>query len=366
MKLSEFDYALPAERIAQRPAERRDASRLLVLPRRAGAPQHRRFAELEQLLGTGDLLVLNDTRVIPARLHGRKQPSGGRVELLLDRPLDEAEWGPAGWAQTWTALVRASKPLRSGGTVELGAGARADYLGRTAEGSARLRLVIDPSALGCAPERALARLLERRGQVPLPAYIRRSGPDDSRAGEDRQRYQTVYAARDGAVAAPTAGLHFTPALLERLAARGVELCRVTLHVGPGTFLPVRGEDVAAHRMHPERYHIDAAAAEQLRNARAAGRRLVAVGTTVVRTLEAAWDEARGGPRPGSGLTDLFIRPGYRFQAVDALLTNFHLPRSTLLMLVCAFAGRDRVLAAYRQAVERGYRFYSYGDAMLLA
>jgi len=353
--LSDYDYPLPEGLIARHPLDRRDASRLLVLDRRSGARGHRRFTDWPGLLRAGDLLVLNDARVIPARLFGRKRGSGGRVELLLVRPdaetpTDAALQGPAG-ALTWVCLGQASKGLKAGVVVELDGGAEATILDSMGEGELRVRFA--------APE-SLGALLEHAGTLPLPPYLERE-PEDA----DRTRYQTVYARVAGSVAAPTAGLHLTEAMLADLERRGVERAFVTLDVGPGTFLPVRGEDESQHRMHPERYQVPPATASAFARARRDGRRVVAVGTTVVRTLESAV-QPDGSLRPGPGSTTLFIRPGHRFAAVDALLTNFHLPRSTLLMLVSAFAGRDPVLAAYREAVEQHYRLFSYGDAMFIA
>jgi S-adenosylmethionine:tRNA ribosyltransferase-isomerase len=340
MRISDFDYALPEELVAQEPLPERDASRLLVVPR-SGPLEHRRFPDLEALLRPGDLLVLNDTRVIPARLVGAKG-SGGRCELLLLEPLDPDR-------ARWRALGQASKPIRPGTRLSFGALA-ATVEAAGGDGFFDVRFDVAGEALDAA--------LEREGRVPLPPYIRRAPRP-----EDRERYQTVVAREPGSAAAPTAGLHFTPRLLERLAARGVRRAFVTLHVGPGTFLPVRGDDLDGHRMHEERFHVPRETAEAFAACRAAGRRVVAVGTTAVRALESAWEG--GGLRTGSGRTALFVRPGHPFRAVDALVTNLHLPRSTLLVLVCAFGGQDRVLAAYREAVEARYRFFSYGDAMLL-
>ena len=355
MALSDYDYSLPDGLIARVPLERRDASRLLVLDRRTGARLHRRFADWPGLLRDGDLLVLNDARVIPARLLGRKRGSGGRVELLLVRPdaetaTDAALQGPAG-ALTWVCLGQASKGLKVGAVVELDGGAEATIVGSMGEGELRVRFA--------APE-SLGALVAKVGALPLPPYLERE-PEEA----DRVRYQTVYARVAGSVAAPTAGLHLTEAMLADLERRGVQRAFITLDVGPGTFLPVRGEDESQHRMHPERYHVPPATTAALARARREGRRVVAVGTTVVRTLESTV-QPDGTLRSGPGSTTLFIRPGHRFDAVDALLTNFHLPRSTLLMLVSAFAGRESVLAAYRDAVEQRYRFFSYGDAMFIA
>jgi S-adenosylmethionine:tRNA ribosyltransferase-isomerase len=341
MELSDFDYELPEELVAQEPVTPRDASRLLVLPA-AGPPEHRRFPELEALLAPGDLLVFNDTKVIPARLVGRKE-TGGRIELLLCEPLE------GGLGRRWRAMGQASKPIRPGTVVRLeGLSVRIEE--DEGEGFYVVRLDAEGAALEAA--------LSRAGRIPLPPYIRRApGPLDA------ERYQTIWARAPGSAAAPTAGLHFTAPLLARLAARGVRRTAVTLHVGPGTFLPVRGGSIEAHRMHPERYEVPAAAAAEIAGCRASGGRIVAVGTTTVRTLESAFDGER--VAPGAGRTALFVRPGYRFRAVDALLTNFHLPRSTLLMLACAFGGTARVLGAYRESVRLRYRFFSYGDAMLL-
>jgi S-adenosylmethionine:tRNA ribosyltransferase-isomerase len=341
VNISEFDYALPEELVAQEPVSPRDASRLLVLPGE-GPADHRTFAELDQLLRPGDLLVFNDTKVIPARLVGRK-PSGGKVEILLCEPLE------GGTGRRWRAMGQASKPIREGSALEFD-GLAARVLAAEGEGF----YVVELDREGAALEAALA----RAGRIPLPPYIRRE------PGElDRARYQTIWAREPGSAAAPTAGLHFTEALLARLDARGVRRASVTLHVGPGTFLPVRGDSIEQHRMHAERYEVSQGTAGEIAACRARGGRIVAVGTTSVRTLESAFDRDR--VAPGSGRTSLFIRPGYAFRAVDALVTNFHLPRSTLLMLVCGFAGTERVLEAYRDAVTRRYRFFSYGDAMLL-
>jgi S-adenosylmethionine:tRNA ribosyltransferase-isomerase len=349
VKTSDFDYELPEELIAQEPVSPRDASRLLLL-RPGGPPEHRAFAELDRLLAPGDLLVFNDTKVIPARLVGRKarpagpgQASGGKVELLLCEPLE------GGTGCRWRAMGQASKPIREGAALEFD-GLSARVVASEGEGF----YVVELDREGAALEAAL----ERAGRIPLPPYIKRE------PGElDRERYQTIWARAPGSAAAPTAGLHFTESLLARLEARGVRRASVTLHVGPGTFLPVRGESIEHHRMHPERYQVSEATAAEIAACRARAGRIVAVGTTSVRTLESAFDGTR--VAPGSGRTGLFIRPGHDFRAVDALVTNFHLPRSTLLMLVCALGGTARVLSAYREAVARRYRFFSYGDAMLL-
>jgi S-adenosylmethionine:tRNA ribosyltransferase-isomerase len=298
--------------------------------------QHRGVRELPELLRAGDLLVANDAKVIPARLHGRKAETGGKVELLLVEPLGGADW---------LALGQASKPLRAGQRIEV-SNNFVQILQIRGEGELVVRLPLEGDALW--------EFLDRAGELPLPPYIAHApGP------QDRERYQTVFARERGAVAAPTAGLHFTPQLIEALRLAGVGLVQVTLHVGPGTFLPVRAQRTEEHRMHSERYEVSIATAEAIARARAKGGRVVAVGTTALRTLEASQG------RPGPGATDLFITPGYTFRAVDGLFTNFHLPRSTLVMLVAAFAGLDRIKSAYREAAARRYRFFSYGDAMLL-
>ena len=332
LRTSDFDYHLPPEAIAQHPGERGE-SRLLMLGRTTA---ERRFAELPDLLDPGDLLVVNDTRVIPARLRARR-PTGGRVEILLVERQESASW----WC-----LLRPGRRLPPGAplAVEGGPSARVE---ERADGRFRLTF-----------EQPIEPLLKEIGETPLPPYIDR--PVEPR---DRERYQTVYAARPGAVAAPTAGLHFTPALLTALERRGIRQASLTLHVGPGTFRPVKAENPEEHVMDAERFEIPAATAEAVAATRRNGRRVVAVGTTVVRSLETA-ATSDGLVAAGAGRTGLYIRPGYGFRVVDRLITNFHLPRSTLLMLVCAFAGRNRVLDAYRQAVGSGFRFYSYGDAML--
>jgi len=331
--LADFDYELPEELIAQAPLPERDASRLLFLPRRDGAVQHRAVRDLPDLLRSGDLLVVNDARVIPARLHGHKEGSGGKVELLLVEPLSGTEW---------LALGQASKPFREGMRVEV-LGSSIEIARVLGGGELVVRLPLQGDALWS--------FLDEAGEMPLPPYIRHApGPTD------RERYQTVFARERGAVAAPTAGLHFTPALVEALRARRIAVAPITLHVGPGTFLPVRSARVEDHRMHRERYFLPEETARALQ---CAGR-VIAVGTTALRTLEAS------GGRPGPGATDLFITPGYEFRAVDGLFTNFHLPKSTLFMLVAAFAGLGRIRSAYREAIAARYRFFSYGDAMLIA
>jgi S-adenosylmethionine:tRNA ribosyltransferase-isomerase len=340
MLVSDYDYHLPPEQIAQHPHPERDGARLLVLDRSAAGQDHRAIRDLPSLLAPGSLLVVNDTRVIAARMFARK-PTGGRVELFrIERAAD---------GRAWRCLHRSSKALKPGTlSVERAPDLTAEILSVDGEYAT---VVFSPEAQ-----------LEQAGEVPLPPYITR---DEGRSDPgDRERYQTVFARVDGAVAAPTAGLHFTPTLLEALAGRGVERCAVTLHVGPGTFAPLRSERVDDNRLHAERYEVSEAAADALNRARAEGRSIVAVGTTVARTLESSIRDD-GKFRSGTGSTDLFIRPGFRFRAVDALITNFHLPRSSLLMLVSALAGRERILSAYAEAVQRGYRFFSYGDATLI-
>jgi S-adenosylmethionine:tRNA ribosyltransferase-isomerase len=352
MRLSDFDYPLPRERIAQRPLEDRAASRMLVLYREGQCWEDRMFRELPSFLRPGDCLVLNDSRVFPARLLGqragvralrvgKKNPARklhlkGQVEVFLLRPLP-------GDATLWQALVRPGRKMHIGERVRFGEELEAEIVGRGELGERTLRL-------RCSGD--LYETFERVGHMPLPPYIRR--PDEPL---DRERYQTVYAARTGSVAAPTAGLHFMPEILEACRAAGAEIARITLHVGLGTFQPIHTELVEDHRLDPEVFEINEENARKLREAQ----RLVVVGTTSVRTIETvAPDFSRR-----AGETALFIYPGFHFQATGALLTNFHLPRSSLLVLVCAFAGRDLVLAAYRHAVEAGYRFYSYGDCMLI-
>jgi S-adenosylmethionine:tRNA ribosyltransferase-isomerase len=354
MRTADFNYALPEHLIAQRPAAQRDQSRLLVLDRATGQIAHRRtFRDLLGWLRPGDLLVLNNTRVIPARLRGRKQGSGGDIEVLL---VEENSWND------WWALLRPGKRVRAGtnlvfGLAPLGATVSATVLEKNPEGHCRLRF----SGLEDIRGR-----LEELGEIPLPPYITRR-PE----GEDRERYQTVFAQREGSVAAPTAGLHFTTELLQTIRELGVTIQYVTLHVGLGTFAPVKASTTEDHMMHEEQFSLTAATAESINAARSAGRRIVAVGTTTVRVLESVAREQGGRLVAREGRTRIFIYPPFRFQAVDGLLTNFHLPQSTLLMLVSAFAapgemrGRELILKAYAEAVREEYRFFSYGDAMLI-
>jgi S-adenosylmethionine:tRNA ribosyltransferase-isomerase len=332
MDVAEFDYQLPPELIAQSPLPERDASRLLVLYKMAGL-SHRMVRELPQLLRPGDVLVANDAKVIPARLRGRKAGTGGQVELLLVEPLGGADW---------LALGGSSKPLREGSEIEV-LDSRIQIVQNRGGGELVVRLPAEGDALWA--------FLEKNGELPLPPYL-----DRAPIPADAERYQTIFAKERGAVAAPTAGLHFTTGLVQDLEAARIHLVFITLYVGPGTFLPVRAIRTEDHRMHRERYVVPAETAEALQNKTG---RAIAIGTTALRTLEAS----NGLPGPGS--TDLFITPGYDFKTADGLFTNFHLPRSTLLMLVSAFAGMDRIRAAYREAIERRYRFFSYGDAMLI-
>jgi len=339
MRRQDFHYDLPSELIAQQPPAERGASRLLQVDAGAGRLTDLMFADFPGLLRRGDLLVFNDTRVLPARLFGRKE-TGGKVEVLVERMLD---------TRRVLAHVRASKAPRPGMRLSLEGGAVAEVTGRHDD---LFELAFDAGT-------SAVEALERHGHMPLPPYIERA---DTAA--DRERYQTVYARRPGAVAAPTAGLHFDQPLLERLEAMGVASSFVTLHVGAGTFQPVRAERLEDHRMHAEYVEVPESVCEQVARTRAAGGRVVAVGTTAVRSLESA--SRSGSLQPFRGDTDIFIYPGYEFVSVDALLTNFHLPESTLLMLVCAFAGYDLTMSAYRHAVEQRYRFFSYGDAMFLS
>jgi len=337
-ELAQFDYDLPDEQIAQEPLEDRAASRMLVVDRASGRWQDRTFRDLPEFLGPGDCLVLNDSRVFPARLYGHRAGWRGKVEVLLVRPL-------ASGGRVWEALVRPGRKIRTGERIAFEGGLEAEVVGRGAFGQ---RMLAFP------PDRDLFEDFERIGHVPLPPYIRRADRP-----EDRERYQTVFAAEKGSVAAPTAGLHFTPEVLEACRARGARTAYVTLHVGLGTFQPLHAEQLREGKLHRESFRISAENARIMR----ATRRLVAVGTTSLRTLESAL--ARGPMEAVSGETELFIRPGYAFRGAGALLTNFHLPRTSLLMLVCAFAGTELALAAYRHAVKSKYRFYSYGDCMLI-
>jgi S-adenosylmethionine:tRNA ribosyltransferase-isomerase len=344
--VEDFDYELPPDRIAQEPVEPRDRSRLLVIPP-TGSRVHEEFRRIGSHLRPGDLLVLNDTRVVPARIALARR-TGGRVDGLV--------LGPAGAPDAFHAFLRSNSALREGeilGTVSATPGAAFRLVARGAGGRWTLETVSGD----------LEELLRTSGRAPLPPYIRRAPGSDRRDPEDLHRYQTVFARVPGAVAAPTAGLHFTEGLLSDLSRAGIETCTVTLHVGPGTFLPVRSTDLSRHRMEAEYFEIPEETASRLEAARRERRRTIAVGTTTCRALEGS--RRSDGSRRSSGWTDLFIRPPHAFHGIDGLVTNFHMPRSTLLMLVAAFAGRERILAAYREAIEAGYRFYSFGDAMLV-
>jgi S-adenosylmethionine:tRNA ribosyltransferase-isomerase len=361
LPIADFDFVLPEHLIAQEPRPRGE-SRLMVVDRQAGTWREQSIRDLPSLLSPGDLLVVNDTRVFPARLLGRRDPSGGHVECLLLERLDAGSEDPALRRSIWSALVHPGQKLKPGTRVLFEDPDRAPGVRLHATVLARRFFGRREIALERDGEGSIDDAIDRLGHVPLPPYIRR--PDTP---EDRERYQTVFARTRGSVAAPTAGLHFDEALLDALGDAGVGRTAITLHVGYGTFKPVRTEDASQHRVDPEWYDVPPEAARAITGTRAAGKRVVAVGTTTARALESAVDE-RGDVRAGAGRTDLFIypgRPGFRFRGTDALVTNFHLPRSSLLLLVCAFGGRELVLAAYRDAVAREFRFYSYGDAMLL-
>ena len=341
MKLTDFDYHLPPDRIAQSPLQQRDASRLLVVNRDMGVFHHARFSQIGEYLPDAALLVLNDTKVIPARLIGKKSGTGGKIELLL---IGEKE------PDTWEVLAKPRRSLQIGTQIVFDNSAlTAEVIAKPDDGHCIVRF--DYSG-------EFSTVLSDVGMMPLPPYIRRPP-----TAEDKIRYQSVYAATEGAVAAPTAGLHFTQVLLEELKSNGIETAMLTLHVGPGTFQPVKVENIKTHKMHAEYIQLVETEANRIRTAREAGRKIVAIGTTVVRSLETAG--RTGTVHPYSGYSELFIYPGHQFNAVDALVTNFHLPKSTLLMLVSAFAGKDLIQQAYQEALEYNYRFYSYGDAMLI-
>ncbi len=357
MLTSDFHYELPPELIAQEPPAERGTSRMLVLRLGDGRLEHRHVSDLPEYLAPGDLMVFNDTRVFPARVRGQWADTGGALELLLVEPLAV----PAGVAEDgretvcWSCITGSGRPVRAGQAARFAAGQLdAEMLGRREGGTWTVLF---------RSRRPLMALLDEHGLTPVPPYIRRA--DDRLERSDRERYQTVYARETGAVAAPTAGLHFSDGLLNELAGRGVARAFVTLHVGPGTFKPVKAQTVEAHRMDPERYRIAPETAAAVTACRARGGRVVAVGSTSVRTLETVASAQGGQVVAAEGASAMFIYPPYRFLAVDALLTNFHLPQSTLLMMVSALAGRERVLAAYREAVRERYRFFSYGDCMLL-
>lgn len=339
--ISAYDYELPEELIAQYPVEPRDRSRLLVVDRKTGNLEHRVFYEIPDYLKAGDVLVLNDTKVIPARFLGRKNQNGGKAEVLLVKPLDDG-------FSCWEALVRPGKRLNAGDSVIIDSETSILILDRLDQGMRKVQIIgNDP------PYNVIA----KKGKVPLPPYV-------SENDKALKSYQTVYARVDGSVAAPTAGFHFTESLLKRLASAGIELVYITLHVGPGTFRPVKVKNIKEHAMHREDYHISSSASDSINRAKYEGRRIIAVGTTVVRCLESAAVD-KDIISPGKGSTELFIFPGYEFKVIDGLITNFHLPKSTLLMLVSAMAGYDLTMKAYREAVKERYRFYSFGDAMLI-
>jgi S-adenosylmethionine:tRNA ribosyltransferase-isomerase len=340
VRLSQFDFDLPEELIAQRPVEPRDASRLLVIPRGGGALGHRHFRDLPEYLCPGDALVVNETRVLPARLIGVREGSGGTMEVLLLKRIDR---------DRWETLVKPGKKARAGQRITFGDGALVGTVVATTDVGGR---VVDFTYEG-----VFEAVLDRLGQMPLPPYIHERL-------DDPERYQTVFAREAGSAAAPTAGLHFTPELLQRLEAMGVAVHKILLHVGLGTFRPVQVDDVLTHKMHSEFYTVTPETAEGLNAVRRAGGRVFAVGTTSVRTLETVTAD-NGEVQTGDGWTDIFIYPGYRFKAIDGMITNFHLPKSTLIMLVSAFLGRERTLAAYEEAVRERYRFFSFGDAMVI-
>lgn len=349
MNVADFDFDLPDELIAQEPAAERSGSRLLVMDRASGRIAHHRFSDLPALLQPGDLLVVNDTRVFPARLIGTRLPGGGAAECFLVHPAAEPD--------TWIALVHPGQRLREGSRMQFAGAGRvlhAEVLGRHFHGRRTVRLWADDGS-------PVRETVDAIGHIPLPPYIKR--PDTA---SDRDRYQTIFARERGSIAAPTAGLHFTPQLLDELNRRGIERRTVTLHVGYGTFQPVRVDRVEDHHVESEHYAVTPETAAALTRARREGRRVIAVGTTTTRTLESLSVTPAGDVLPGAGETALFIHPGFQFKLVSGLITNFHLPKSSLLMLVSAFAGRDQLLRAYRQAVAERYRFYSYGDAMFIA
>ena len=340
MKTSDFYYDLPQELIAQDPLEERSSSRLLVLDRKTGEREHRVFREIVDFLHPGDCLVVNNTKVIPARLMGVKEGTGAGIEVLLLKLCHD---------NVWETLVKPAKKARPGARISFGEGLlTGEVLEVVEEGNRRIRFTY---------EGIFEEILDRLGQMPLPPYI-------THQLKDKNRYQTVYARHEGSAAAPTAGLHFTPELLEAIKEKGVKLAHVTLHVGLGTFRPVKVEDVAKHHMHSEFYMIEEEQARLINETKGAGGRVICVGTTSCRTLESAADE-KGVLHAGSGWTDIFIYPGYGFKLMDALITNFHLPESTLLMLVSAFSGKEQVMAAYEEAVKERYRFFSFGDAMFI-
>jgi S-adenosylmethionine:tRNA ribosyltransferase-isomerase len=340
--INQYDYDLPQGMIALYPAEPRDSSRLMFLPKISGNPEHARFRDFPNFLRAGDLLVLNDSKVFPARLHGNKKGTGGRVEIFLLSRLDNC---------SWEALVRPGRRLPPGTEIELRGGLSASVGDRTTSGGRIVHFSCDGD---------LMQLIWEYGEVPLPPYISRA-PDE----DDKEKYQTIYAKETGAVAAPTAGFHFTEAIFEKIAQKGVEISKLTLHPGLGTFRPITARDFNKHKMHPESFTIPQDTANRIDSSKREGRRVIAVGTTTARALESSCGTAGLVEPCAWRSTELFISPPYEFKIIDGLLTNFHLPKSTLLLLVSALAGRERVLSAYQEAIREGYRFYSYGDAMLI-
>lgn len=339
-RLEDFDYDLPEELIAQKPLEQRDMSRLLVYDRKTKSIDHRIFHDIVEYMETGDTLVINDTRVIPARLIGYREDTGGKIEFLLLKRLE---------ADKWEIIERPGRRAKIGTVFVFGNGElKARILEKTSQGGRIVEFMYD----GIFEE-----ILDKLGQMPLPPYIKEKL-------DDKERYQTVYAKNEGSAAAPTAGLHFTNELLQRIKNKGVNIVHITLHVGLGTFRPVKENDITKHQMHSEYYQVSRQAADVINYTHKAGHRVFAVGTTCVRTLETVTD-GQGITHAGDGWTDIFIYPGYRFKAIDALITNFHLPKSTLLMLISAFAGREEILRVYKEAVDQRYRFFSFGDAMLI-
>jgi len=347
MRIDEFDYQLPPELIAQFPAPRRDSSRLLVIHRKDGRIEHTLFHRVENYLKPGDVLVVNDTKVMPVRITGQKE-TGGSVDVLLLKPLNNGEYPPG--TNAWEALITCSRKPRIGSWLSFGSALQAEVIRQKEEGLWDLRVEYNGD---------FNKILEQIGETPLPPYIKRK--DANQDSNDRKRYQTIFARKEGSVAAPTAGLHFTEDLIRRIQQKGVEILTVTLHVGLGTFQPVRVENITDHSMHRECYEVNPETAQRIMQAAEKGQRIIAVGSTSVRVIETL----KRKNAPLHGYTNLFIYPGYTFKNVWGLITNFHLPRSTLLMLVAAFAGKDLIFKAYREAIAQRYRFYSYGDAMLI-
>lgn len=350
LTLSQFDFSLPSTLIAQEPCAQRDHSRLLVLDRKTGDREHHIFNQIIEYLNPGDVLVINNTRVVPARLEGKKK-SGGRVEcLILNYPA-----GAVFDSYTTSCLIKARRKIRPGERLDFGPGLEGEILPPAPNGTALIRFIFEGPFDG---------ILKKFGSVPLPPYIKRDGRETGLPERDLERYQTVYAHHPGAIAAPTAGLHFSPEFMTALQEKGVFFAPITLHVGYGTFAPIKTENINEHKIHSEAFRISAQTVERIQEQKNCGKRIIAVGTTCVRVLE--YQAMKYGTiKPGEGECDLFITPGFDFQVIDGLITNFHLPRTTLLLLVSAFAGREKILRAYQEAIEQGYRFYSYGDAMLI-